>query len=81
MLGVPNSDRYPNYLNLNLHLEWTTHLFGYRFALRGGLNNITDHHNYTVVNNVYGSPHFLMFYGTTGRHFVIRLRWLGRLKT
>ena len=81
VLGAPNSDRFPEYLNLNLHLEWTTHLFGYRFALRGGLNNITDHKNYTVVNNVFGSPNFLTFYGSTGRHFVVRLRWLGRVKT
>ncbi len=81
VLGAPNSDRFPEYVNLNLHLEWTTHLFGYRFALRGGLNNITDHKNYTVVNNVFGSPNFLMFYGSTGRHFVVRLRWLGRVKT
>ena len=81
VLGAPNSDRFPEYLNLNLHLEWTTHLFGYRFAVRGGLNNITDHKNYTVVNNVFGSPNFLTFYGSTGRHFVVRLRWLGRQKT
>ena len=81
VLGAPNSDRFPDYLNLNLHLEWTTHLFGYRFAVRGGLNNITDHKNYTVVNNVFGSPNFLTFYGSTGRHFVVRLRWLGRQKT
>ena len=81
VLGAPNSDRFPNYLNLNLHLEWTTHLFGYRFAIRGGFNNITSHNNYTVVNNTFGSPNFLTFYGSTGRHFVVRLRWLGRLKT
>jgi hypothetical protein len=81
VLGAPNSDRFPNYLNLNLHLEWTTHLFGYRFALRGGLNNLTDHNNYTVVNNTLGSPNFQTFYGSTARHFVVRLRWLGRQKS
>ena len=80
VLGPPNTDRFPDYLNLNLHLEWTTHLLGYRFAVRGGLNNLTDHHNYTVVNNTAGSPHFLEFYGSTNRHFVVRLRWLGRQK-
>ena len=81
VLGSADSFRYPRYLNLNLHLEWTTHLFGYRFALRGGLNNVTDHNNYTVVNNTYGSPNFMAFYGSLGRHFVVRLRWLGRLKS
>jgi hypothetical protein len=81
VLGAPNSDRFPGYLNLNLHVEWTTHLLGYRFALRGGMNNLTDHNNYTVVNNTFGSPNFQTFYGSLGRHFVLRLRWLGRLKT
>jgi Carboxypeptidase regulatory-like domain len=77
--GAPNSNRYPNYQSLNLHVEWTTHLLGYRFALRGGFNNITDHNNYTVVNNTAGAPNFLTFYGSTGRHFVLRIRWLGRV--
>jgi hypothetical protein len=45
------------------------------------MNNVTDHHNFNVVNNTLGSPNFMTFYGSTGRHFVIRLRWLGRLKT
>lgn len=81
IVGAPDSYRYPDYLNLNLHLEWTTHLFGYRFALRGGLNNITNHNNYTLVNDTLGSPNFLAFYGSTGRHFVVRIRWLGRVGT
>jgi hypothetical protein len=81
LLGAPNAERFPSYLNLNLHVEWTTHLLGYRFAVRGGLNNLTDHNNYTVVNNTFGSPSFQNFYGSTGRHFVVRLRWLGRMKT
>jgi hypothetical protein len=61
---------------LNLHVEWTTHLFGYRFALRGGFNNITNHNNFTVVNDILGATNF---YGSDGRHFVLRLRWLGRV--
>jgi hypothetical protein len=65
-------------MNLNLHVEWTLRLFGYRFALRGGFNNITNHNNYTVVNNTFGSPLFGSFYGSDGRHFVARIRWLGR---
>ena len=79
VVGSPNSLRFPNYLNLNLHIEWTTHLFGYRFALRGGLNNITNHANWTVVNNTIGSPQFLNFYGSDGRHFVARIRFLGKM--
>jgi hypothetical protein len=79
LVGAPNSDRFPNYLNLNFHVEWTTHLFGYRFALRGGFNNLTNHNNYTVVNSTLGAPNFGTFYGSDGRHFVLRLRWLGKV--
>jgi hypothetical protein len=79
VVGPPNSDRFPSYLNLNLHVEWTTHLFGYRFALRGGFNNITNHNNFTVVNNPLGAPNFGTFYGSDRRHFVLRIRWLGRV--
>lgn len=79
VVGQPDSYRYPDYLNLNLHVEWTTHLFGYRFALRGGFNNITNHNNYTLVNDTIGTPNFLTYYGSTGRHFVLRIRWLGRV--
>jgi len=79
LVGPPNSDRFPSYLNLNLHVEWTTHLLGYRFALRGGFNNITNHNNYTVVNSTLGSPNFGTFYGSDGRHFVLRIRWIGRV--
>ncbi len=81
MQGPPNADRFPDYVNLNFHLEWTTHALGYRFALRGGFNNLTGHGNYTTVNNTLGSPQFLQFYGSDGRHFVLRIRWLGRNKT
>jgi len=79
VIGPPNSDRFPSYLNLNFHVEWTTRLFGYRFALRGGFNNITNHNNFTVVNSTLGSPNFGTFYGSDGRHFVLRIRWLGRV--
>jgi hypothetical protein len=78
LIGFPDSYRYPEYFNLNLHLEWRFHLGKYRFALRGGANNLTDHRNPTVVNNTLESPQFLTFYGSDGRHFVARLRWLGK---
>jgi hypothetical protein len=47
-------------------------------ALRGGFNNITNHKNYTIVNNILGGPGFLTYYGSDGRHFVVRIRWLGK---
>jgi outer membrane receptor protein involved in Fe transport len=78
LIGSPDTYRYPAYFNLNLHLEWRTHLGKYRFAVRGGIDNLTDHRNYTVVNNTLESPNFLTYYGSDGRHFVARLRWLGK---
>lgn len=78
LAGAVNSYRYPAYFDLNLHLERRLHYRAYKFALRGGFNNITNHKNPTVVNNVVGSPQFLSYYGSEGRHFVFRLRWLGK---
>ena len=78
LIGAPDSQRFPNYLSLNLHLEWRFHFQKTRFALRGGFNNITNHINPTTVNNTLESPQYLVYYGSEGRHFVVRLRWLGK---
>jgi len=78
LIGAPDTYRYPDYFNLNLHLEWRVKLGKYRFGIRGGVNNVTNHRNPTVVNNTLESPNFLTFYGSDGRHFVARLRWLGK---
>jgi hypothetical protein len=78
LIGAPNSYRFPTYINLNFHVEHIVRLRTYRFAVRGGFNNITGHQNPTTVENVVGSPHFLNYYGSEGRHFVVRLRWLGK---
>jgi len=53
-------------------------LRGYRFALRGGMDNVTNQSNATAVNNVTGAPQFLQFLGDEGRHFVVRIRFFGR---
>jgi hypothetical protein len=78
IIGAPNSYRFPTYVNLNLSLEYKFHLWRQRWALRGGLNNLTSHQNPTTVDNTIGSPQFLTNYGSTGRHFVARIRWLGK---
>ena len=78
LTGPPDRSRFPDYFNLNLHLEWRIHLGKYRFGLRGGVNNLTNHRNPTVVDNTLESPTFLTFYGSEGRHYVARLRWLGK---
>jgi len=78
VVGAVDSQRYPTNFDLNLHLERRFTFHGYRFALRGGFNNVLDRLNPTAVNNTFGSQHFLQFYGHEGRHFVARIRFFGR---
>jgi hypothetical protein len=78
LIGAPDTYRYPDYFNLNLDLEWRFHLRKYRFAIRGGVDNLTNHRNPTEVNNILESPNFLTFYASEGRHYEARLRWLGK---
>jgi hypothetical protein len=78
VIGAIDSNRYPLNFDLNIAVERMVVLRGYRFALRGGMNNITDRLNPTAVNNVVGAPGSLQFYGAEGRHFVVRIRFFGR---
>jgi hypothetical protein len=80
VIGSVDSHRYGSNFDLNLHLERRIVLFRYRLALRVGANNLTDHRNATAVNNVFGAPSYLNFYGNEGRHFVVRIRLFGRVK-
>jgi hypothetical protein len=78
IVGPVDSYRYPFNLDLNLAIERMITLRGYRFALRGGVDNLTGQQNPTAVNNVTDTPHFLEFLGQEGRHFVVRIRFFGR---
>src|SRR5215510_4655095 len=78
LVGPPNSQRFPGYFTLDTHLERRFHLFGYYLALRGGVNNLTNRKNPTVVNNNVDSPEFLTFAGTQHRAFTGRIRFLGK---
>jgi hypothetical protein len=79
VIGAVDSHRYPANFDLNLSIERRFVFHGYRFALRGGGNNLTDSRNPTAVKNVAGAPDFLTFYGDEGRHFVVRIRFFGRV--
>jgi hypothetical protein len=79
--GSVDSRRYPFNFDLNLAIERMVTLRGYRFALRGGVDNLTDQKNPTAVNNVIGSAQYLQFLGDEGRHFVVRIRFFGRAGT
>jgi hypothetical protein len=78
LVGAPGSHRFPEYFSLNLQLEKRFHLFGYYWALRGGLNNITDHRNPIVVNSDIDAPNPLTFSAFEGRAFTSRIRLLGK---
>jgi hypothetical protein len=78
--GAVNSDRYPLNFDLNLAIERMITLRQYRFALRGGIDNLTNQSNPTAVNNVIGTPQYLQFLGAEGRHFVVRIRFFGHAK-
>jgi hypothetical protein len=78
LVGEPASHRFPEYFSLNLQLEKRFHLFGYYWAVRGGVNNITGHRNPFIVNSNIDSPQFLTFSAFQGRYFTSRIRLLGR---
>ena len=79
--GAVNSFRYPFNFDLNLAIERMVTLRGYRFALRGGVDNLTGARNPTAVNNVIGAAQYLHFLGFEGRHFVVRIRFFGKAGT
>jgi Carboxypeptidase regulatory-like domain/TonB-dependent Receptor Plug Domain len=79
--GGVDSYRYPFNFELDFAIERMVTLHHYRFALRGGVVNLTDSRNPTAVYNVIGSPQYLQFLGDEGRHFVVRIRFFGRAQT
>ncbi len=78
LAGPINTNRLPRYFSLNLHFERTLNLIGYQWAVRLGVDNLTNSVNASFVNNMIGSPQFLYFYGREPRKWVLRLRWLGK---
>jgi hypothetical protein len=78
VVGPVDGRRYPSNFDFNLAIERRLTFAGYRFAVRVGANNLTDHRNPTAVNSVIGAPQYLQFFGDEGRHFVLRIRVFGR---
>jgi hypothetical protein len=78
VVGRVNARRFPAFFELDFHVECRVTLLRKRLAVRAGFNNITDHENPTAVNGTIGTPNYLKFYGRDGRHFVVRLRALGK---
>ena len=78
IVGGVDGQRFPLNFDLNIAIERMVTLHGYRYALRGGMDNVANQANATSVNNVIGSPQYLQFLGEEGRHFVVRIRFFGR---
>jgi len=78
LVGPPNGMRFPDYFNINLHLERQFRALHYLWAWRFGFNNLTNNGNPNVVNNVIGTPEFLTYGRGQVRAFSVRLRLLGR---
>lgn len=78
LVGAPNSRRYPDYFNINLHIEREFRALHYLWAWRFGFNNLTNNGNPNAVNNVMGTPEFLTYGRGQARAFTVRLRLLGR---
>jgi hypothetical protein len=78
VVGAPNSRRFPPYFSLDLSLERRFTIFGFQWAIRAGVNNVTDRGNYSIVDSNVDSPHFLTFSGAQGHALIARIRLLGR---
>ena len=78
LVGPPNQLRFPSFFTLDLHVERRFHWWGYQWALRAGLNDITGRKNPALVDNNIDSPRFLTFAGTQRRTLTARIRFLGR---
>jgi len=78
VVGAPYSQRFPTYFSADLSLERRFTFMGYQWALRAGVDNITDRGNYSYVNSDVDSPQFRTFSGNQGHAFIARIRLLGR---
>jgi len=78
IVSGPGQFRFPDFFTLNVAVERKFIFHGYRWALRAGMDDVTDRVNPNVVDNNINSPSFLTFFGTNHRTFNGRIRFLGR---
>ena len=74
----PDAHRFPYFFTLNHAIERKFGFRGYLWALRVGLDNVTNSPNPIFVNNVVDSPEFGTFGGFSRRTLNGRIRLLGR---
>jgi hypothetical protein len=78
LIGPPDRLRYPAFFSLNMALERRISLFGFRWQLRAGFDDITDRHNPYAVDNKIDSPTYLTYGSSGGRSLTGQVRLLGR---
>jgi hypothetical protein len=78
VVGAPYSERFPSFFSLDFSLERRFTILGFQWAIRAGIDNITGHSDYSVVDSNVNSPNFLTYSGSLGRSFIARIRLLGR---
>lgn len=80
LVGFPGRDRFPEFWQVDIHIEKQFLFRGYQWALRGGFNDITGSEDPFLVNNNIDSPTFGQFTGLQHRAFTGRIRFIGRKK-
>jgi hypothetical protein len=79
LVSAPGQFRFPDFFTLNLAVERKFNFKRYRWALRLGVNDVTNNQNPTTVDNNVNSPTFLTFFGVAHRSLNGRIRFLGKI--
>jgi hypothetical protein len=78
IVSGPDQFRLPNFLSVNPAIERKFAFRGYLWAVRGGIDNVTNSGNALFVDNLVTSPGFLNLAGFSHRTFNGRIRFLGK---
>ncbi len=78
LTATRSTERYPWFLNLNIHVERRFQWRKFQWALRLGGNDLTNRKNPTDIDNNVDSPYYRTCSGLQHRTFTARIRLLGR---
>ena len=78
LVDGPGKYRLPYFLSVNPAIERKFAFKGYLWAARGGIDNVTNSGNASLVNNNVNNPGFLGLAGLSHRTFNGRIRFLGK---
>jgi hypothetical protein len=78
LVSGPSAHRLPDFISVSPAVEYKFAFHNYRWALRVGIDNITDSGNAFTVDNNINSPTFLRTFSTSHRSLNGRIRLLGK---